>query len=329
MTALAPTLQAFFADRLVQQRQASQRTVASYRDTLRMLVVFIQNRTGKRPAALVWTDLDAQTIVAFLRHLEHDRGNSIRTRNLRLTAIRALFSYGALRHPEHAQLIAQVLAIPPKRFDKRIVDYLTDTEVRALLAAPNMSRWEGRRDRAMLALAVQTGLRVSELTGLNTGDITLGSRPMLTCTGKGRKQRVVPISIPIAAVLATWIKERGGAPADPLFPTRSGRRLSRDAVAQRVNLHAGTAARTCPSLQGRKLHPHVLRHTCAMTLLRGGVDTAVIALWLGHASIRSTNPYLHADLELKEKALALAAAPAVKPGRYRPDDVILAFLENL
>ncbi|MGH3636442.1 MAG: tyrosine-type recombinase/integrase [Mycobacterium sp.] len=329
MTALAPTLQAFFADRLAQQRQASPRTVASYRDTLRMLVIFIQGRTGKKPAALDWVDLDVETIVAFLHHLEHDRGNSIRTRNLRLTAIRGLFNYGALRHPEHAQLIAQVLAIPPKRFDKRIVEYLTDTEVQALLAAPNVSRWEGRRDRAMIALAIQTGLRVSELTGLNIGDITLGSHPMLTCTGKGRKQRAVPISAPIGAVVVTWIKEHGGAPQDPLFPTRSGRQLSRDAVAQRVNLHAATAASTCTTLQGRKLHPHVLRHTCAMTLLRGGVDTAVIALWLGHSSIRSTTPYLHADLEIKEKALAMAATPTIKPGRYRPDDTILAFLENL
>lgn len=329
MTVFAPTLQAFFADRLAQQRQASPRTVASYRDTLRMLVVFIKDRTGTKPAALDWSDLNAETIVAFLHHLEHERGNSIRTRNLRLTAIRALFNYAALRHPEHAQLIAQVLAIPPKRYDKRIVDYLADTEVRALLAAPNPSRWEGRRDRALLALAVQTGLRVSEITGLTLSDVTLGAHPMLTCNGKGRKQRAVPISPPVAAIIANWVKERGGAPDDPLFPTRSGRHLSRDAVAQRLNLHAAAAAHTCATLQGRKLHPHVLRHTCAMTLLRGGVDTAVIALWLGHASIRSTTPYLHADLEIKEKALAKAATPTVKPGRYRPADAVLAFLEGL
>ncbi len=329
MTALAPTLQSFFTDRLMQQRQASPRTIASYRDTLRLLVTFVHQRTGKLPADLDWDDVDATTVVAFLRHLEHDRNNSIRTRNLRLTAIRALFRYAALRHPEHALLIQHILAIPPKRFDKRIVSFLTVTEVTALIDAPDPSRWEGRRDRAMLALAVQTGVRVSELVNLNVGDITLGPHANLTCTGKGRKQRSVPISATVEALLTTWLRERGGTATDPLFPTRTGRRLSRDAIALRIDTHTATAARACPSLQGRKLHPHVLRHTCAMSLLRGGVDTAVIALWLGHASTRSTDPYVHADLEIKEKALALAAPLTAKPGRYRPPDKILAFLESL
>lgn len=329
MTSIAPTLQAFFTDWLFQQRHASTRTVASYRDTLRLLVGFIHQRTGKLPADLDWDDLDANAIVAFLDHLEHDRHNSIRTRNVRLTAIRSLFRYAALRHPEHAALIQRVLAIPAKRFDRRLIEFLTGPEADALINAPDQSRWEGRRDKTMLALAIQTGLRVSELTGLNIADITLGPEPSLTCQGKGRRQRAVPLATNIEALLHAWIKERGGNRTDPLFPTRTGRRLSRDAVAQRVQTHAATAAQACPSLKGRTLHPHVLRHTCAMSLLQAGVDTSVIALWLGHASPRSTTAYIHADINIKEKALAQAAPLRAKPGRYKPTDKTLAFLESL
>jgi site-specific recombinase XerD len=329
MTAFAPTLQAFFTDRLVQQRQASPRTIAAYRDTLRLLVNFVHRRTGKLPAQLDWGDLDATVIVAFLNYLEDERHNSIRTRNVRLTAVRSLFRYAALRHPEHALLIQRVLAIPPKRFDKRIVEFLTAAEADALIHAPDQSRWEGRRDHALISLAIQTGLRVSELTGLNLGDVTLGEQPSLTCQGKGRRQRCVPLSPPVEALLRAWMRERGGGRTDPLFPTRTGRRLSRDAVALRVDTHAETAARTCPSLAGRKLHPHVLRHSCAMSLLQAGVDTAVIALWLGHAGTRSTDAYIHADITIKEKALAQAAPINAKPGRYRPTDKVLAFLESL
>ena len=329
MTSVAPTLQTFITDWLLQQRHASARTVASYRDTMRLLVEFIHERTGKLPADLDWHDLHAPVIVAFLDHLEHNRHNSIRTRNVRLTAIRSLFRYASLRHPEHAALIQRVLAIPAKRFDRRIVEFLTATEADALINAPDQSRWEGRRDRTLLALAIQTGLRVSELTGLNIADITLGPDPSLTCQGKGRRQRSVPLAANIEALLHAWIRERGGTRTDPLFPTRTGRRLSRDAIAQRVQTHAATAATSCPSLAGRALHPHVLRHTCAMSLLQAGVDTSVIALWLGHASPRSTTVYIHADITIKEKALAQTAPLHVKPGRYRPADKILAFLESL
>ena len=329
MTTFAVTLQAFFTDWLAMQRLASTRTVASYRDTLRLLLGFIHDRTGKLPAAMDWDDLNASVIVAFLEHLEHDRHNTIRTRNLRLTAIRSLFRYAALRHPEHAALIERVLAIPAKRFDKRIVEFLTGPEADALINAPDQSRWEGRRDRALLALALQTGLRVSELTGLNIGDITLGHEPSLTCLGKGRRQRSVPLAANIETILHGWIRERAGTGIDPLFSTRTGRRLSRDAIAQRVQTHAIAAARSCPSLTGRALHPHVLRHTCAMSLLQGGVDTSVIALWLGHSSPRSTTAYIHADITVKEKALAQAAPLNTKPGRYRPTDKVLAFLESL
>lgn len=329
MTLIAPTLQAFFTDRLAQQRQVSPRTIAAYRDTLRLLLGFVHDQTGKTPAKLDWDDLDAAMISAFLDHLEGERHNSIRTRNVRLTAIRSLFSYGSLRHPEHALLIQRVLAIPPKRFDKRVVTFLTPLEVDALVAAPDQSRWEGRRDRVLMLLAVQTGLRVSELTGLNCRDATLGTGANIRCEGKGRKQRAVPLTDPVARLLGVWMEERAGLPDDPLFPTRTGRRLSRDAVALRVSTHAATAARDCPSLLGKRIHPHVLRHSCAMSLLQAGVDTSVIALWLGHAGVRSTDAYLHADITIKEKALALTTPTSVKPGRYRPTDKVLAFLESL
>ena len=329
MTLIAPTLQLFFTDRLAQQRQASPRTIAAYRDALKLLFAFVHHQSGKTPAQLDWDDLDATVISAFLNHLEAARHNSVRTRNVRLTAIRSLFAYAALRHPEHALLIQRVLAIPPKRFDKRIVTFLTPPEVDALIAAPDLSRWEGRRDRALMLLAIQTGLRVSELTGLNCGDLTVGVGANVRCEGKGRKQRAVPLTSPVEALLRTWLTERAGLPTDPLFPTRSGRRLSRDAVALRVSTHAATAATRCPSLQGKPIHPHVFRHTCAMSLLQAGVDTSVIALWLGHAGVRSTDAYVHADITIKEKALALTTPTSARPGRYRPPDKVLAFLESL
>ncbi len=329
MTAIAPTLQAFFTERLIRQRGASPRTIASYRDTLRLLLVFAQDRTGKQPAALDWDDLDAATISAFLDHLETSRGNQPRTRNLRLTAIRSLIRWASLRHPEHAAVFQQVLAIPPKRADKRTITFLDPAEAQALIGAPDLARWEGRRDRAIIVLALQAGLRVSELTGLDCGDITLGTGGHVRCEGKGRKQRAVPLTSQAQAVMRAWIAERGGAPEDPLFPTRTGRRLSRDAIERRLAVHAATAAKTCPSLKAKSLHPHVLRHSCAMALLRAGVETTVIALWLGHADIRSTQTYLHADLGIKERALALTTPASVKPGRYKPPDAVLAFLESL
>ena len=329
MTLIAATLQAFFTDRLASQRHASPRTIAAYRDTLKLLLVFVQQRTGKPPTRLDWDDLDVTTISAFLNYLEADRHNSVLTRNVRLTAIRSLFSFAALRHPEHALLIQRVLAIPPKRFDKRLVAFLTAAEITALIAAPDPNRWEGRRDKAMMLLAVQTGLRVSEIIGLNCADVTLGDGANIVCEGKGRKHRAVPLTGPVIGLIRGWLTERAGRPTEPLFCTRTGRRLSRDAVALRVRTHAATAAAHCPSLAGKKIHPHVLRHSCAMTLLQAGVDTSVIALWLGHAGVRSTDPYLHADITIKEKALALTTPTEARPGRFQPTDKMLAFLEAL
>ena len=329
MTTLAPTMQAFFTERLARQRQASPRTVAAYRDTFRLLLNFVQSSTGKQPSTLDFHDLDAATISAFLDHLEDERHNSPRTRNARLAAVRSLFRYAALRHPEHAALIQRVLAIPQKRYDKLTVSFLDPAEIDALLAAPDLTRWEGRRDRTLLLLAAQTGLRLSELTGLDCGDVTLGTGASVRCLGKGRKHRAVPLTTPTQAVLRVWMTERAGQPGQPLFPTRTGRRLSTDAVRRLVRQHAAAAALRCPSIRPDKLHPHILRHSCAMTLLHAGVDTAVIALWLGHADIRSTNAYLHADMAIKQRALDLTTPASTPPGRYRPADPLLAFLESL
>ena len=329
MSPIAPTLQAFFTDRLARQARVSPRTIASYRDSLKLLVVFVHQRTGKNPAALDWADLDVATISAFLDHLEFRRGNSARTRNLRLTAIRSLFSFASLRHPEHAALIQQVLAIPAKRFDKPIIAFLTQTQTAALLAAPDQTRWEGRRDRALMLLTVQTGLRLSEVTGLDCADIALNTGAHVRCLGKGRKHRAVPITSNTQDVLRVWLTERAGRDHDPAFPTRTGNRLSADALEKLVRKHATTAAKTCQTIRPENIHPHVLRHTCAMNLLQAGVDTAVIALWLGHADIRSTNAYLHADMTIKQKALDLTTPASVPPGTYKPSDTLLAFLEGL
>ena len=329
MSLIAPTLQSFFTDRLAKQRRVSPRTIASYRDSLKLLVVFVHERTAKKPCDLDWDDLDTEMICAFLDHLEADRNNSCRTRNLRLTAIRSLFAYASLRHPEHAALIQRVLAVPAKRFDKPLVSFLTAPQIDALIDAPDRARWEGRRDRALLLLAVQTGLRVSELTGLDCGDVSLGAGGSVRCNGKGRKYRAVPLTSATAAVLKVWLAERAGRQDEPLFPARTGRRLSVDAVERLLRKHAATASKRCPSIRPDKLHPHTLRHSCAMSLLQAGVDTAVIALWLGHADIRSTNVYLHADMTIKQRALELTTPASTPPGRYRPSDPLLAFLEGL
>jgi site-specific recombinase XerD len=329
MSLIAATLQSFFTDRLAKQRQASPHTIAAYRDTLRLLLQFVHHRTGRSPDRLTWDDLDADAVAAFLDHLQSERGNSARTRNARLTAIRSLFAHAALRHPEHAALIARVLAIPPQRFDKVTVSFLDEAEVAALLAAPDRNRWEGRRDHALMFLAIQTGLRLSELLGLNCGDITLGTGAHVRCEGKGRKQRAVPLTNQVESVLRVWLTERRGLRDEPAFPTRTRRRLSRDAIQRRVAAYAAHAAARCPSLKTKSLSPHVFRHTNAMALLHAGVDTTVIALWLGHTDVRSTNAYLHADLEIKERALARVTPTTSPPGRYRPPDRLLAFLEAL
>jgi integrase/recombinase XerD len=305
VTDLAPVLQGFFTDRLARQKKASPNTVAAYRDTCRLLLAFARGRTGKAPSQLSLADLDATLIGAFLNHLEEQRGNGSATRNARLAAIHSLFKYAAPRAPEHAAVISQVLAIPPRRRERAVVSYLTAEEIDALVAAPGRETWHGRRDHALLLLGVQTGLRVSELTGLSRQDIHLGAGPHVRCHGKGRKDRATPLT------------------------TQTGGRLSRDAVERLVARHAATAAQACPSIKEKHVTPHTLRHSAAMTLLKNGVDTSVIALWLGHEGTETTQVYLHADMTIKEQALARVQQPGTSPGRYRPPDSLLAFLDNL
>jgi integrase len=261
--------------------------------------------------------------------LEQERGNSARTRNARLAAIRSLFRYAALRHPEHAATIQRVLSIPPKRFDRALVSFLTETELDALLSAPHRTNWTGRRDHALILLAAQTGLRASELIGLRRSDIELGHGAHVSCLGKGRKHRITPLTTTTTTVLRAWLGERAGQPTDPVFPTRVGTALSRDALEHRLTKHAAAAAQTCSSLRAKRITAHVLRHTAAMRLLQAGVDTSVIALWLGHEQAETTQIYLHADLALKEHALARTKPLGATPGRYRPPDTLLAFLEAL
>lgn len=329
VSAIGPTLEAFFTERLVGQRRASPHTIASYRDTFRLLVSFAAKRCKRAPWQLDFDDLDAEVIGAFLDHLEIERHNSVRTRNVRLVAIRSFYSFAALRHPEHAGTIGRVLAISPKRFERNLVTYLTATEIDALLGACDTARWVGRRDRAMLLLAVETGLRVSELIGLSGGDVVLEHGAHVHVVGKGRKERRTPLSKGMVAVLRVWIAERSGERDDPLFPTSTGRLLSRDAVEHRVAHYVEVAGTSCLSLTKKHVSAHTLRHSCAMRLLQAGNDVAVIALWLGHEQVSTTSIYLHADMTQKERALARTATLGVKPGRYRPDDRLLAFLEAL
>jgi integrase/recombinase XerD len=329
MTDLAPILQGFFTDRLARQKKASPNTVAAYRDTCKLLLSFAQAKTGKAPSRLSLADLDAALVGAFLQHLETHRGNGSATRNARLAAIHSLFHYAALKAPEHAAVISQVLSIPPRRRERAIVSYLTAEQADVLIAAPDRTTWHGRRDHALLLLAIQTGLRVSELTGLARQDIHLGAGPHVRCHGKGRKDRATPLTGQTVKVLRTWLAELDPAPDSPLFPTQAGGQLSRDAVERLVAKHSTAAADHCPSVMAKNVTPHTLRHTAAMSLLKAGVDTSVIALWLGHETPETTQVYLHADMTIKEQALARVHQPGTSPGRYRPTDTLLTFLDNL
>ncbi len=326
---LAPYLQRFFTERLGTQLKASPNTISSYRDTFRLLLKFAAGRLRREPTALQVADIDADFVGAFLADIEATRGNAARSRNTRLAAIRSFFKYVAVNEPQLLHHSQRVLAMPSKRHEKRAIDYLTQAEIEAVITASDLSTWHGRRDRALLALALQTGLRVSELINLSRADIALGAGAHVRCIGKGRKERSTPIRKDSLKILRDWLAERGGSETDPVFISIRGDRFSRDAVERIVRKHVETAARQCPSLKKKRVTPHVLRHTAAMQLLQNGVDRTVIALWLGHESVETTQMYIHADIQLKEKAMARTAPVTVPPGRYRPDDQLLAFLEAL
>jgi len=329
MTPLPPSLEAFFLERLRQQRQVSPHTISAYRDTFRLLLCFLEKHLHKPPSSLLLTDLETGTISAFLDDLEASRGNCARSRNARLAAIRSFFRFVAPREPAHSGLIQRVLAIPQKRFDRDLVFFLTREEIDALLAAPDTHSWLGRRDHALLAVAVQTGLRVSELISLRVEDFGLGPHPQVRCRGKGRKERCTPLTRPIASLVQTWVGENQLAASAVAFPNRLGTPLSRDAVERLVTRYAALAAQLCPTLAKKHVTPHVLRHSTAVGLLQRGVDRATIALWLGHESAETTQIYLDADLATKERALALTAPASVGMRRFRPKDALLAFLEGL
>ncbi len=322
-------LEAFFTDRLMRQRKASAHTIASYSDTFRLLLEFVQQRLKKAPSTLTIGDLPAPLIVDFLDSLEKDRGNSARSRNIRLAAIRSFFRYAALHQPNYSALIQRILAIPAKRHDRTEVAFLTRPEIDVLLAAPDLNTWSGRRDRALLMLAMQTGLRVSELTGLRCEDLVLGRGSYIHCMGKGRKERCTPLVKETHAVLRDWQHERRGSPSEPLFPNARGGPLSRDGVEYLLAKHIAIARPRCPTLSRKRISPHVLRHTAAMRLRHAGVDLPSISLVLGHESLQSTQIYTHADIELKERVLAMASPFAASRGRYHPTDRTMAFLKSL
>lgn len=333
MRASTPTfptlLQRFFTQRLMQEKRVSANTISSYRDTFRLLLRFAQKRLRTAPDKLAFEKLDAPLIAAFLSDLEKQRGVTVRTRNLRLTAIRSFFRFAAYEMPTHSAQIQRVLAMPAKRFERKLIDFLTRPEVDALLAAPDMATWTGRRDHALLLTTLQTGLRLSEATGLRRQDVTFGTGAHVEILGKGRKQRAVPLCKPVADVLAAWLDELDPAPDEVIFPSARGGRLSPDAVAGLLKKHVEAAGDACPSIRQKHVTFHCLRHTTAMDLLHAGVEQTVIALWLGHESIETTQIYLDADLALKEKILARTIPFDSKPGKFKPDDKLLAFLNRL
>jgi len=326
---LAPLLERFFTQRLLQERRVSPHTISSYRDTFRLLLKFVQQRWHKPPSALTFEEINAPLVIAFLDHLEHGRGLSVRSRNLRLTAIHSFFRYVAFELPTHSAQIQRVLAIPSKRFTRTLVRFLTRPEVDALLAAPDRHTWFGRRDHAFILMAVQTGLRLSEITAIIRDDLVLETGAHVRVIGKGRKERCTPLAKPTVAVLKAWLREPPRGDGRLVFPNAKGARLTVFGVKYMLNKHAETAARVCPSLKGKRVTVHLLRHTMALEMLQAGVDRAVIALWLGHESVETTQIYLEATLAMKEQALARTTPRCPCPGRFRPGDQLMSFLNGL
>jgi site-specific recombinase XerD len=326
---LAPLLERFFLQRLMQQRQVSPHTIVSYRDTFCRLLKFAQQRLQKAPSQLRFEEITAPLVEKFLDHLEKHDAISIRTRNLRLTAIHSFFRFAAFELPEHSAQIQRVLAIPSKRFTRTLISFLTRPEVDALLAAPDRTTWSGRRDHAFILTAAQTGFRLSEMTGLKREDLVLGAGAHLRVIGKGRRERCTPLAKSTRAVLKAWLREPPRGNGNVLFPNARGARLSVHGVQYLLNKHRGTAAHACPSLKQKRVTVHRLRHTMAVDMLQEGVDRSTIALWLGHQHVQTTQIYLDATLAMKEKALDKVTPHRGRPSRYRPDDRLLSFLKNL
>jgi integrase/recombinase XerD len=322
-------LQVFFTDRLMRQLRASAHTVASYRDTFQLLLRHVERRYRKQPSAVTFGDLNADCVLGFLDDLERSRGNGARTRNARLSAIHSLFTYAALQAPQHMATIQQVLATPMKTTGQRAIDFLDELEVEALLCGPDPGTWIGRRDHALLAIAIETGLRASELVGLRRRDLELGRGSHVRCDGKGRKERCIPLRPALRAELRAWVRELPAGADGPVFPTGRGASLGRDGLEYALAKYAAAARARCPTLAKKRVTSHVLRHTCAMNLLRAGVDLSVIALWLGHQSPATTMIYLHSDVELKRRVMEKTSSPTLRFGKYRAGDRLLAFLKDL
>lgn len=322
-------LQGFFCQRLIGQRNVTARTVAAYRDTFRLLLRYAESQIRRPPVAVTIADLDAPLILGFLEHLEHERGNCARTRNLRLVAIRSFLRYAAHQEPTALPAIQRVLAIPMKRFDRPLLGFLSHPEMQAILEGPDRTTWSGQRDHVMLTSFYNTGARVSEVISLCIGDLDLVHGASIRIRGKGRKERATPLWRSTVRLLREWLKRINRAPEAPLFPNRNGRAMSRSGVEQRLRVAVTTAQEGCPSLRGRRISPHTIRHTTAMHLLQSGVDLSVIALWLGHESPATTHRYLEADLEMKERALQSLQEPSTGRQRFRATDQLLTFLDSL
>ena len=328
-SALASILEGFFIERLMNQKRVSKETVLAYRDTFRLLLKYAQRELGKMPSKLLLEDLDASLICKFLNHLEEERHNTPRTRNHRLAAIRSFFNYASFQEPQLSGHIQRVLAIPTKRYQKREIDFLTVDEVDAILDAIDRSSWIGRRDYTLISLAIHTGMRVSEIINLCCRDVTLGGGAYVYCSGKGRKDRSMPLGKTVSEVIEHWLGELDVKPSVPLFPNRQGKKLSRDTVAYTLGKYVSLAEQNCSSLLKKRVSPHVLRHTAAVHLLQAGVDLSVIALWLGHESLESTQAYMSSDLTQKIKILEKTLPISSKPMTFKPDDKLMEFLKAL
>lgn len=325
----ATLLQDFFLQSLSTQKGASSRTIEAYRDTFRLLLAYAQKRLKKPPVQLTLGDLAAPFLLEFLDHLERERGNCVRTRNARLTAVRSFLHYASSRDITELPVLQRSLAIPMKRYDKPLLGFLSRAEMEAVLAAPDRNTWSGDRDFVLLSVAYNTGARVSEIVALNVEHVELERGRWVLIHGKGRKQRQVPLWKSTTVLLKQWLARRGGTPNDPVFPNRRGQRLTRSGIEKRLRVAVNAASRTCPSLANRRISPHTLRHTTAMHLLQAGVDLSSIGLWLGHVSPGTTHAYVEADLEMKERTLGKLAPPSTRAHRFRADDRLLAFLSSL
>jgi site-specific recombinase XerD len=329
LSTLPAVLQRFFCEYLIQQRNVSAHTVASYRDTLRLLLSFLELRVGRRPSMLRLEDLNAANLTAFLDYCEKERGNSPRTRNTRLAALRSFVRFALRCEPEAMLQLQAASAIPFKKCVKRVLGYLTTEETQAILEAVEGDRWSDRRDRLLFTAMYNTGARVSEIVGARVSDLTPSGTGRLMLHGKGRKERVVPLMKRTTKMMRAWVRENGLKPQSPLFPNARGAALTRSAVEKRLAKSLKRAAEKCPSLNDKNVTPHTLRHTTAMHLLQSGIALTVIALWLGHEDLTTTHTYMTSDLEMKERALNALQETSSQRHRFRPSDALLRFLDGL